>query len=73
MKKMTKTITLLVSAMLCVSLVSCGETDSYDDTDYMEAGDDWRTTGLVLANGVITRGGESTEVLVTVGDNGAAF
>ena len=66
MKKMTKTITLLVSAMLCVSLVSCGETDSYDDTDYMEAGDDWRTTGLVLANGVITRGGESTEVLVTV-------
>ena len=73
MKKMTKTITLLVSALLCVSLVSCGETDSYDDTDYMEAGDDWRTTGLVLANGVITRGGESTEVLVTVGDNGAAF
>ena len=70
---MTKTITLLVSALLCVSLVSCGETDSYDDTDYMEAGDDWRTTGLVLANGVITRGGESTEVLVTVGDNGAAF
>ena len=73
MKKMTKTITLLVSALLCVSLVSCGETDSYDDTDYMEAGDDWRTTGLVLADGVITRDGESTEVLVTVGDNGAAF
>ena len=42
MKKMTKTITLLVSALLCVSLVSCGETDSYDDTDYMEAGE---TTG----------------------------
>ena len=70
---MTKILSLLVSALLCVSFVSCGETNSYDDTDYMEAGDDWRTTGLVLADGVITRDGESTDVLVTVGDDGAAF
>ena len=31
------------------------------------AGADWRTTGIVFANGTITRGGEDTAVLVFTG------
>ena len=37
------------------------------------AGADWRTTGIVFADGTITRGGEDTDVLVCVHRADAAF
>lgn len=44
--------------------------DSSDDV----TGDDWRTSGVVAAEGTITHEGEgSVKVLVTVGPESAAF
>lgn len=63
--KIFSVITLAVSFFLC--LVACGKTN--DNI----AGDDWRTSGVVVGSGTIKRGGDSADVLVTVGENGAAF
>lgn len=62
---MKKLFVLVIALLLCLS--ACGGSD--DDT----AGDDWRTTGIVVANGTITHDGESVDVLVTVSDTSAAF
>ena len=51
---------------LCLSLVACGNSDNV-------AGDDWRTTGMVVGSGTITHDGESVDVLVTVSESSAAF
>lgn len=37
------------------------------------AGADWRVSGMVVSSGTITRNGETVDVLVTVGENSAAF
>lgn len=62
---MKKLFVLVIALLLCLS--ACGGSD--DDT----AGDDWRTSGIVVANGTITHDGESVDVLVTVSDTSAAF
>lgn len=55
---------LLLALLLC--LTGCG-------TQEDAAGQDWRVSGMVVGSGAITRGDETVEVLVTVGENGAAF
>ena len=62
---MKKLFVLVIALLLC--LCACGGSD--DDT----AGDDWRTSGIVVANGTITHDGESVDVLVTLSDTSAAF
>ena len=67
MKNRWKHIFIPVLAMaLCLSLVACGNSDNV-------AGDDWRTTGMVVGSGTITHDGESVDVLVTVSESSAAF
>lgn len=61
---MKKLFVLVIALLLC--LTACGGSS---DT----AGDDWRTSGIVLADGTITHDGESVDVLVTIGDTSAAF
>ena len=61
---MKKLFVLVIALLLC--LTACGESS---DT----AGDDWRTSGIVLADGTITHDGESVDVLVTISDTSAAF
>ena len=57
-----------LTLILCLALAACG--DSSDDV----TGDDWRTSGVVAAEGTITHEGEgSVKVLVTVGPESAAF
>ena len=51
---------------LCLSLAACGNSDDV-------AGDDWRTTGMVVDSGTITHDGDSVDVLVTVSESSAAF
>lgn len=52
--------------VLCLSLAACGNSDD-------AAGDDWRTTGMVVDSGTITHDGDSVDVLVTVSESSAAF
>ena len=67
MKNRWKHIFIPVLAMaLCLSLAACGNSDNV-------AGDDWRTTGMVVGSGTITHDGESVDVLVTVSESSAAF
>ena len=67
MKNRWKHIFIPVLTMaLCLSLVACGNSDNV-------AGDDWRTTGMVVGSGTITHDGESVDVLVTVSESSAAF
>ena len=67
MKNRWKHIFIPVLTMaLCLSLAACGNSDNV-------AGDDWRTTGMVVGSGTITHDGESVDVLVTVGESSAAF
>ena len=67
MKNRWKHIFIPVLAMaLCLSLAACGNSDDV-------AGDDWRTTGVVVGSGTITHDSESVDVLVTVDPNSAAF
>ena len=62
-----KHILIPVLAMaLCLSLAACGNSDDV-------AGEDWRTTGVVVGSGTITHDGESVDVLVTVSESSAAF
>lgn len=53
-----------MAALLC--LAACGNSDDV-------AGDDWRTTGMVVDSGTITHDGDSVDVLVTVSESSAAF
>lgn len=67
MKNRWKHIFIPVLAMaLCLSLAACGNSDDV-------AGDDWRTTGVVVGSGTIAHDGESVDVLVTVCESSAAF
>ena len=52
--------------VLCLCLAACGNSDD-------AAGDDWRTTGMVVDSGTITHDGDSVDVLVTVSESSAAF
>lgn len=61
---MKKLFVLVIALLLC--LTACGGSS---DT----AGDDWRTSGIVVADGTITHDGESVDVLVTLSDTSAAF
>jgi len=56
----------VLTMALCLSLAACGNSDDV-------AGDDWRTTGMVVGSGTITHDGESVDVLVTVSESSAAF
>ena len=67
MKNRWKHILIPVLAMaLCLSLAACGNSDDV-------AGEDWRTTGVVVGSGTIAHDGESVDVLVTVSESSAAF
>lgn len=67
MKNRWKHIFIPVLTMaLCLNLAACGNSDNV-------AGDDWRTTGMVVGSGTITHDGESVDVLVTVSESSAAF
>ena len=66
MKHSNKYLSLALSLVLCLSLAACGNSDNV-------AGDDWRTTGMVVGSGTITHDGESVDVLVTVSESSAAF
>ena len=64
---MKKVLALISALALCLSFAACGNSDDV-------AGDDWRTTGVVVGNGTITHTGEgSVKVLVTIDENSAAF
>ena len=63
MKNRWKHIFIPVLAMaLCLSLAACGNSDNV-------AGEDWRTTGVVVGSGTITHDSESVDVLVTADPN----
>lgn len=61
---MKKLFVLVIALLLCLS--ACGGSSN-------TAGDDWRTSGIVVADGTITHDGESVDVLVTISDTSAAF
>ena len=56
MKTRKKYRSLLLAALLCLSLAACG------DPDGDIAGGDWRTTGAVDAYGTVARDGEEIDV-----------
>ena len=66
MEHVNKYLSLALALVLCLSLAACGNSDNV-------AGDDWRTTGMVVGSGTITHDGESVDVLVTVSESSAAF
>ena len=68
MKRLIKVIMGLPVWVICLILTSCGNAGNED-----VAGDDWRTTGVVVDSGTITHDGESVDVLVTVDPKSAAF
>ena len=49
---------LLMALLMCLSLAACSSSDD------PEAGNDWRTTGIVVGSGTITHDGDSVDVLV---------
>ena len=67
MKERWKNTAFFAQVMvLCLCLAACGNSDDV-------AGDDWRTTGMVVDSGTITHDGDSVDVLVTVSESSAAF
>ena len=67
MKNRWKSTAFFAQVMvLCLCLAACGNSDDV-------AGDDWRTTGMVVDSGTITHDGDSVDVLVTVSESSAAF
>lgn len=67
MKNRCKNTAFFAQVMvLCLCLAACGNSDDV-------AGDDWRTTGMVVGSGTITHNGDSVDVLVTVSESSAAF
>lgn len=71
MKKRKQFSILVLALLLCLGMAACGNENA--DSDQEIAGDDWRTTGVVRDNGIITRGGEETDVLVCVQESEASF
>ena len=66
---------LIGVVVLCLMLAACGgsaETTESNGSDDV-AGEDWRTTGVVVGKGTIVRDGESITVLATVDPMSAAF
>ena len=59
-------VSFALALALGLGLAACG--DSGD-----AAGEDWRTTGVVVGSGTITHDGDSVDVLVTADPNSAAF
>ena len=67
MKRKTTGFFLVMMVLLCFLCTACGSSDDV-------AGEDWRTTDVVVGSGTITHTGEgSVDVLVTVDENSAAF
>lgn len=67
MKRKTTGFFLVMMVLLCFLCTACGSSDDV-------AGEDWRTTGVVVGSGTIIHTGEgSVDVLVTVDENSAAF
>lgn len=60
---------LLLAGALCLTLAACGGEEEEDNI----AGNDWRTTGIVDANGTIVRDGSETPVLACIHTADAAF
>ena len=59
-------VSFALAPALCLSLAACGDSGN-------AAGEDWRTTGVVVGSGTITHDGDSVDVLVTADPNSAAF
>ena len=68
---MKKFLALMAALALCLSLTACGGDQNEDPNDVV--GDDWRVTGVVRAEGTITRDGGDVYVLVCVNDDDAVF
>lgn len=66
---MKKLILTVLCLLLCLSLAACGKQGSGGTGDDV-AGGDWRTTGVVVASGTVTRDEKSTDVLVCLDKNG---
>lgn len=66
MRYFKKSLALLLTAMFIFGLAACGDAEE-------EAGADWRTTGVVVANGTIAHDGDRVDVLVTIDSESAAF
>lgn len=66
---------IIVTALsLSLGLVACGGAETTESTGSEDvAGEDWRTTGVVVGKGTIVRDGESITVLATVDPMSAAF
>lgn len=62
--KHIKLFSVVTAALLCLALAACGES---------AAGKDWRTTGVVAAQGTLTRGGEEVYVCLCLDQKGAAL
>ena len=71
MKKTKKLGLLILAMLLCLGMTACSGPE--DEDEDVIAGDDWRTYGLVVGSGTITRDGENADVLVTVDEESAAF
>ncbi|WP_343252621.1 hypothetical protein [Ligaoa zhengdingensis] len=67
MNQLKKGFTILLTAVLCLSLTACG--GAKEDI----VGDDWRVSGVVVDSGTITHDGDSVDVLVTISPESAAF
>ena len=67
MKTRKKYRSLLLAALLCLSLAACGNQDGD------KAGGDWRTTGVVDAYGTIARDGEEIDVCACLGPKALYF
>ena len=75
MKKPQKLLLLALAALLCLNLAACGD-DIYAGPapdPKVIVGGDWCAAGVVRDGGDITRGGETTPVLVCVHAEDAAF
>ena len=57
----------LLLALLCLTLTACAAQQEQEEAP--EVGGDWRTWGLVNADGVMTNGGEAHEILACVYDS----
>ena len=66
-----KKILALLLALLCLTLTACAAQQEQEEAP--EVGGDWRTWGLVNADGVMTNGGEAHEVLVCAYDSEAVL
>ena len=71
MKNWKKYVSLVMALVLCLMLTACGGNQNEDPNDVV--GDDWRVTGVVRAEGTITRDGGDVYVLVCVNDDDAVF